>query len=39
MGGIGKIQLAIAYAKSKYNEYNSIFWVNATSEAILKNSL
>ncbi|KAL4935205.1 hypothetical protein BDV06DRAFT_133555 [Aspergillus oleicola] len=38
MGGIGKTQLAIAYAKSGRQSYNSIFWLNAGSEATLKDS-
>jgi hypothetical protein len=39
MGGIGKTQLAITYAKRHYHSYSSILWLNATTEATLKNSL
>ena len=39
MGGIGKTQLAIAYARQHRHSYESIFWLNATSEASLKQSL
>ena len=38
-GGIGKTQLAIAYAKRHHNAYESISWLNANSEATLKDSL
>ena len=38
MGGIGKTQLAIAYAKKHYT-YSSIFWLNAISESALRTSL
>jgi len=38
MGGIGKTQLAIAYAK-QHHTYSSIFWLNATSESALRTSL
>lgn len=38
MGGIGKTQLAIAYAKQPRNKYESVFWLNASSETILKDS-
>lgn len=38
MGGIGKTQLAIAYAKSHHHSYNSVFWLNAESEATLRDS-
>jgi hypothetical protein len=39
MGGIGKTQLAIAYAKQHHTSYSSIFWLNATSESALRTSL
>jgi Cdc6-like AAA superfamily ATPase len=39
MGGIGKTQLAIAYAKRHHTSYTSIFWLNAKSERTLKVSL
>lgn len=38
MGGVGKTQLAIAYAHSARGSYTSIFWLNAVSEASLKDS-
>lgn len=38
MGGFGKTQLAIAYARQPGHRYKSIFWLNATSEATLKDS-
>ncbi len=39
MGGIGKTQLAITYAKQHHTSYSSIFWLNATSESALTTSL
>jgi NB-ARC domain len=39
MGGIGKTQLAIAYAKRHCSSYESVFWLNAVLEANLKISL
>jgi hypothetical protein len=39
MGGIGKTQLAITYAKRHRHSYSSIFWLNANTEATLNNSL
>src|SRR5271154_7199390 len=39
MGGIGKTQLAITYAKRYRHSYTSIFWLNANTEATLNNSL
>jgi hypothetical protein len=39
MGGIGKTQLAITYAKRHRHSYSSIFWLNADTEATLNNSL
>ena len=39
MGGIGKTQLAIAYAKCHWQSYDSVFWLNATTESLLQNSI
>ena len=39
LGGIGKTQLAIAYAKRHRESYDSIFWINATSETTIRESL
>jgi len=39
MGGIGKTQLAIAYAERHRHSYESIFWLNATSLKTLQASL
>ena len=39
MGGIGKTQLAITYAKRHSHSHSSIFWLNANTEATLNNSL
>lgn len=38
MGGIGKTQLAIAYAESRSKLYSSVLWLNAASEATVKDS-
>ncbi|KEF58898.1 uncharacterized protein A1O9_03741 [Exophiala aquamarina CBS 119918] len=38
MGGLGKTQLAIAYAKKHEHEYESVFCLNASSETSLKDS-
>ena len=38
MGGIGKTQLAIAYARFYQTRYTSVFWLNATTEVTLKQS-
>jgi hypothetical protein len=35
---MGKTQLAIAFAKRHHQEYDSVFWLNAASEATLKDS-
>ncbi|KAK5399987.1 hypothetical protein LTR06_011353 [Exophiala xenobiotica] len=37
-GGMGKTQLAIAFATRHHQAYDSVFWLNATSEATLKDS-
>jgi len=39
MGGIGKTQLAIAFAERHRYSYESIFWLNATSSKTLQASL
>jgi len=39
MGGIGKTQLAITYAKQHRSSYASIFWLNASSEVAMTTSL
>jgi len=39
MGGIGKTQLAITYAKQHRSSYSSIFWLNASSEHAMTTSL
>ncbi|KAF3492138.1 uncharacterized protein GIQ15_01655 [Arthroderma uncinatum] len=38
VGGMGKTQLAIAYANCYCGIYTSVFWLNAATEAILKDS-
>ena len=38
MGGVGKTQLAIAYASHCQEDYESVFWLNAKSEVTLKDS-
>ena len=35
MGGVGKTQLSIAYAERHYQSYESIVWLNATSQLTL----
>lgn len=39
MGGIGKTQLAIAYADQHRDCYDSVFWLNATSDLTLHSNL
>lgn len=39
MSGIGKTQLAIAYAESQSELYSPMLWLNAASEATLKDSV
>ncbi|KAJ5559595.1 TPR repeat protein [Penicillium frequentans] len=38
IAGIGKTQLAIAFVESSRGSYDSVFWLNAASEATLKDS-
>ncbi|KAJ6092559.1 hypothetical protein N7486_007848 [Penicillium sp. IBT 16267x] len=38
IGDIGNTQLAIAYAESHRGSYDSVFWLDAASEAALKDS-
>jgi N-terminal domain on NACHT_NTPase and P-loop NTPases/AAA ATPase domain len=38
MGGLGKTQLSLAFAKRYCGEYTSIFWLNAKDEGTLKQS-
>lgn len=38
LGGIGKTQLAIAYAKTYRNKYSAIFWLNIKDEVSVKQS-
>jgi hypothetical protein len=39
MGGIGKTQLAVTYAKRHGSSYSSVFWLNASSKTALLTSL
>lgn len=39
MGGIGKTQLAVKYANTHSSFYSSIFWLNATAEVTMRQSL
>lgn len=38
LGGIGKTQLSIEYAKRHRNDYSAIFWLNINDESSLKQS-
>jgi hypothetical protein len=38
LGGIGKTQLTVAYAKRHKNDYSAIFWLNIKDEDSLKQS-
>ena len=38
LGGMGKTQLALAYAKCHYTDYSAAIWLNAKDEAGLKQS-
>ncbi|CAI7567912.1 unnamed protein product [Penicillium discolor] len=39
MHGVGKTQVARAYAEWRYKSYSSVLWLNAASEGTLNNSL
>jgi hypothetical protein len=39
MGGIGKTQMVIRYAKRHHTSYSSVFLIDATSESALRTSL
>lgn len=39
LGGMGKTQLAIAFAKRYQTSFSSIFWINAQSETLLRQQL
>ncbi|KAK5308904.1 hypothetical protein LTR70_010748 [Exophiala xenobiotica] len=39
MGGMGKTQLALAYAQRHRTSYTSVFWLNATSKKTLEVSI
>ena len=39
MGGVGKTQLAIAFAKQHQHSYDAVLWLNATSEAQIRGSI
>lgn len=39
LGGIGKTQLAVAYAKRYRDEYSGVFWVNVKDEATIRQSV
>ncbi|KAN0069072.1 HET domain containing protein [Elaphomyces granulatus] len=38
LGGIGKTQLTVAYAKRHRDDYSAVFWLNIKDEASLKQS-
>jgi tetratricopeptide (TPR) repeat protein len=38
LGGIGKTQLAIAYAKAHHSDYSAIFWLNIKDKVSVKQS-
>lgn len=39
MGGVGKTQLALQYAYTHFNEYETIWWINAENKATLQASI
>jgi len=38
LGGVGKTQVALAFAYSKINDFNAIFWIAAETDVVLKQS-
>ncbi|XEU97663.1 hypothetical protein FSHL1_002949 [Fusarium sambucinum] len=38
LGGMGKTQLAITFAKQNRNDFSAVFWMNATDKETLKQS-
>ncbi len=39
LGGIGKTQLSIAYARKHQNDYTAVFWLNGQSRETLQQSI
>ena len=39
MGGLGKTQLSLAYAREQGHRYSSVFWLNAKDELSLRQSM
>ncbi|TFK35993.1 hypothetical protein BDQ12DRAFT_563563, partial [Crucibulum laeve] len=39
LGGVGKTQIALKFAEEVSNQYAHIFWVDATNEDIISDSL
>lgn len=38
LGGIGKTQLAVEFARNHYHQFSAVFWLDGSSEASLKQS-
>jgi hypothetical protein len=38
LGGIGKTQLAVEFARKHYHRFSAVFWLDGSSEASLKHS-
>jgi hypothetical protein len=38
LGGIGKTQLAVEFARKHYHQFSAVFWLDGSSEASLKQS-
>lgn len=39
MGGVGKTQLALQYAHTHFDEYDTVWWINAENKAVLQDSV